>query len=389
MRQWDIGRPPPRIPPRLTRRPPEPGRPSPPSRRRPPLPARWRPASPLAVARRLAGGVVSPASWSGPPPRLRLLFSGDGRMTFDLEASALLLAGFAVGVAATVTVLQPLGSRRARRPCCSRPSSPRAWPLSGYPLPAAIAAVVAVGLALAHDIRHPGGPRVRGTVALALLAGPRTAFVRRRARAGRDAPDRPGTGPRAARHRPLGDAPAPADAARRRPGRRARSGGAGHAGRRREPRADGRPGSGEARAGTEAPAPRRPAQDRPRRPGPRPDPPPTPRPRRTPPRPRPSSAAYYALLNASASRTRGRCSPPPSGRSSAVSTAGATATPTRSRAHPARSRSTARRSRTCSWPAIAAALSAASASAGRCRPQATGGPSRRSRASALDSIVCR
>ena len=118
----------------------------------------------------IAGVVVGTAA------ALRLLFSGDGRMTFDLEASALLLAGFAVSVAATMTVPNRWVTPRPATLLLAAIVS-AAWPLSGYPFPAAIAAVVAVGLALAHDIRHPGGPRVRGTVALALLAGFATAFM--------------------------------------------------------------------------------------------------------------------------------------------------------------------------------------------------------------------
>ena len=73
--------------------------------------------TPAATARTVAAGValssglaVSMAAMViavvavGTAAALRLLFSGDARMTFDLASSALLLAGFAIGVAATLTV---------------------------------------------------------------------------------------------------------------------------------------------------------------------------------------------------------------------------------------------------------------------------------------------
>ena len=43
------------------------------------------------------------------------------------------------------------------------------WPLSGVPLPAALVAVLAIGLALGHDRRIPGGRRITGWPAPAAL----------------------------------------------------------------------------------------------------------------------------------------------------------------------------------------------------------------------------
>ena len=140
--------------------------------------------TPAATARTVAAGVALLSGLAvslaavviavvavGTAAALRLLFSGDTRMTFDLASSALLLAGFAVGVAATLAVPNRWVTPRPATLLLAAIVS-AAWPLSGYPLPAALGAVVAVGLALAHDIRRPGGAAC-GQVATAVLAGSR------------------------------------------------------------------------------------------------------------------------------------------------------------------------------------------------------------------------
>jgi hypothetical protein len=118
----------------------------------------------MAVCALLIAGIVV-----GTLAALRLLFSGDGRMTFSLASSALLLAGFAVAVAATLALPNRFTAPRPATLALAAIVS-AAWPISGHPVPAAAVAVVVIGLALACDIRFPGGRRVRGTLACQLLA---------------------------------------------------------------------------------------------------------------------------------------------------------------------------------------------------------------------------
>ena len=125
----------------------------------------------VAVCALLLAGVAV-----GTLAALRLLFSGGGRMTFSLTASALLLAGFAVAVVAALAVPNRWTAPRPATLVLAAIVS-AAWPISGYPIPVAAAALVVVGLALAHDVRASGGRRVRGALAPTLLAAAAGALV--------------------------------------------------------------------------------------------------------------------------------------------------------------------------------------------------------------------
>ena len=101
---------------------------------------------------------------------VRLLASGDARLTFDSVSTLLLVAGFAVAYAAILAM--PIRLWTAPRPATLVLAFvvSVAWPLSGYPVPAAIVATIAVGLSLGRDSRCPGGLRVSGGWPAGLLA---------------------------------------------------------------------------------------------------------------------------------------------------------------------------------------------------------------------------
>ena len=101
---------------------------------------------------------------------VRLLASGDARLTFDTVSTWLLVAGFAVANAAILAM--PIRLWTAPRPATLALAFivSAAWPLSGYPLPAAILATIAAGLSLGRDRRCRGGRRVGGFWPATLLA---------------------------------------------------------------------------------------------------------------------------------------------------------------------------------------------------------------------------
>lgn len=125
--------------------------------------------TPAAIARTVAAGVLLSAGALLPAASVvlvlamfRLAFSGDERLTFGGSASVLVTLGLALAYAGALAF--PAWPWTARRPATLLLAAvvTVAWPLSGFPLPAALAAIVAVALALARDHRTPGGRRAAG-----------------------------------------------------------------------------------------------------------------------------------------------------------------------------------------------------------------------------------
>jgi hypothetical protein len=132
---------------------------------------------PAATARTVAAGVLLAAAAAAGAgvavltlAALRLIFSGDGRLSFDGVATVLLAASFAAAYAATLAVPTRLWTQPRPATLVLAFVVSMAWPQSGYPLPAAVLATVAVGLSLARDRRCPGDRGVRGGWTAAGLA---------------------------------------------------------------------------------------------------------------------------------------------------------------------------------------------------------------------------
>jgi hypothetical protein len=124
---------------------------------------------PAATARTVAVGVLLAATAAAGAAvavltlaALRLMFSGDGRLSLDGLASVLLAASFAATYAAMLAVPTRFWSAPRHATLVLAFVVSLAWPQSGYRLPAAVVATVAVGLSLARDRRCPSDRRVRG-----------------------------------------------------------------------------------------------------------------------------------------------------------------------------------------------------------------------------------
>ena len=141
-----------------------------------PEPVPTRPA-PAAIARTVVVGallaataLLVSATFVFLAAGVRLAVAGDVLLRFD-GASAV-LTSVALGIACAATLAAPFWPWPARRPLTLALAVVvnAAWPLSGVPLPAAAAAVVAVGLALARDHRVPGGRRATNWPLAGVLA---------------------------------------------------------------------------------------------------------------------------------------------------------------------------------------------------------------------------
>ena len=129
---------------------------------------------PVATARTVATGLffatvalVLAGTVLGTMAAIRLLASGHVRLQFGDVATALMAVSFAVAYTALLLAL-------TRNWAALRPSTlilavvgSLAWPLSGFPLLAALLVTIAVGLSLGRDHRRPGGHRLHGIWALA------------------------------------------------------------------------------------------------------------------------------------------------------------------------------------------------------------------------------
>ena len=133
----------------------------------------------------MAAGVLLAAAWAAAvgvavltAAALRLVLSGDARLTFGGAATALLAVGYGAAYAAALAAPTRLWTPLRPATLVLAFVVSVAWPLSGFPLVAAVLATLAVGLKLARDRRcPPAGHRVRGGTPAALLAVLATGLV--------------------------------------------------------------------------------------------------------------------------------------------------------------------------------------------------------------------
>ena len=132
---------------------------------------------PAATARTVAAGVLFAAlgallaaSAVLVITAVRLFGSGDARLDLGGPPAVVLAVAFAAGnVAALLFLTRDWGPPRVVTAALAFVVA-MAWPLSGIPLPAALLAIVAIGLALGRDRRVVGGRRVTGWGPLGALA---------------------------------------------------------------------------------------------------------------------------------------------------------------------------------------------------------------------------
>lgn len=128
---------------------------------------------PAAIARTVAAGVYLTALAMAIGACLvlvvmsiRLIGSGLARLDFGGAPAALLAVAFATATIAALVVLTWDSPRPRAGTAALAFVLCAAWPLSGIPLPAALIAMLVVGVALARDRRIAGGRRVGGWAAL-------------------------------------------------------------------------------------------------------------------------------------------------------------------------------------------------------------------------------
>jgi hypothetical protein len=152
----------------------------------PPAPGPPASTTPPATARTVAAGILHAsaalivgACLVGAAAGAFLIASGHDKLTIGHEtATAILLdAGFAFANAAILVLVNG-------RPLAVRPATVAialvlsvVWPLSGFPLPAALLATLAIGLANGRDLRRPPAPAATRRPLLAVLSVAATVCV--------------------------------------------------------------------------------------------------------------------------------------------------------------------------------------------------------------------